>query len=129
MYALRMVVVTIACGVPAVIPSSAGFYYREKGLWALIMAQTSVVIYMSDFSLSFVSRAIGTVVGGLAGLVAWYIGSGIGDGNPYGLAAVMAVVLTLLMWGRLFAPLVLLQATMMCGATCILVVGYSYDDT
>lgn len=129
MYALRLVVVTIACAIPAAIPSSAGFYYREKGLWGLIMAQTSVVIYMSDFTLSLVSRAVGTVVGGVAGLVAWYIGSGTGNGNPYGLAAVMAVVLVILMWGRLFAPLVLLQATMMCGATCILVVGYSYDDT
>ena len=129
MYALRLVAVTIACAIPAVIPSSAGFYYREKGLWGLIMAQTSVVVYMSDFTLSFVSRGVGTVVGGVAGLVAWYIGSGHGDGNPYGLAAIMALVLLLLMWGRLFAPPVLLQAMIMGGATCILVVGYSYDDT
>jgi hypothetical protein len=129
MYALRMVVVTIALAIPAVIPSSAGFYYREKGLWALIMGQTSVVVYMSDFTLSLVSRGIGTIVGGVAGLVAWYIGSGNGSGNPYGLGAVMAVVLVLLMWARIFAPVTLLQGTMMGGATCILVIGYSYDDT
>ena len=129
MYALRLVVVTIALGIPAAIPSSAGFYYREKGLWALIMGQTTVVVYMSDFALSLVSRAIGTVIGGVMGLVAWYIGSGNGPGNPYGLAAVMAVVIVILMWGRIFAPLALLQATMMGGATCILVIGYSYDDT
>ncbi|OOQ91162.1 hypothetical protein PEBR_01212 [Penicillium brasilianum] len=129
MYAMRIVVVTIALAIPAVIPSSAGFYYREKGLWALIMGQTTVVVYMSDFSLSIASRFVGTVVGGVAGLVAWYIGSGHGSGNPYGLAAIMAAVLLLLMWGRLFAPPALLQATMMGGATCILVIGYSYDDT
>lgn len=129
MYALRMVVVTIALAIPAVIPSSAGFYYREKGLWALIMGQTTVVVYMSDFTLSLVSRAIGTIVGGVAGLVAWYIGSGNGSGNPYGLGAVMAVVLVLLMWARIFAPVALLQGTIMGGATCILVIGYSYDDT
>lgn len=129
MYALRMVAVTIALAIPAVIPSSAGFYYREKGLWALIMGQTTVVVYMSDFTLSFVSRGVGTVVGGVAGLVAWYIGSGHGSGNPYGLAAIMALVIVLLMWGRIFAPLALLQATIMGGATCILVIGYSYDDT
>lgn len=129
MYALRMVVVTIALAIPAVIPSSAGFYYREKGLWALIMGQTTVVVYMSDFTLSLASRGVGTVFGGIAGLVAWYIGSGHGSGNPYGLAAVMAVVIVILMWGRIFAPLSLLQATMMGGATCILVIGYSYDDT
>ncbi|KAJ5688981.1 hypothetical protein N7462_003373 [Penicillium macrosclerotiorum] len=129
MYALRLVIVTVALAIPAVIPSSAGFYYREKGLWALIMGQTTIVVYMSDFTLSIVSRAVGTVVGGVAGLVAWYIGSGNGPGNPYGLAAIMAVVILLLMWGRVFAPPALLQATMMGGATCILVIGYSYDDT
>jgi hypothetical protein len=129
LYAMRMVVVTIALAIPAVIPSSAGFYYREKGLWALIMGQTTVVVYMSDFTLSIASRFVGTVVGGVAGLVAWYIGSGRGSGNPYGLAAIMAVVLMLLMWGRLFAPPAVLQATIMGGATCILVIGYSYDDT
>ncbi|KAJ5272600.1 hypothetical protein N7478_007725 [Penicillium angulare] len=129
LYALRMVAVTVALAIPAVLPATAGFYFREKGLWALIMGQTTVVIYMSDFTLSLASRAIGTIVGGVTGLVAWYIGSGDGQGNPYGLAAVMAVVILLLMWGRLFLPVALIQATMMGGATCILVVGYSYDDT
>ncbi|KAJ5833580.1 hypothetical protein N7474_001891 [Penicillium riverlandense] len=129
MYALRMVAVTIALGIPAVIPSSAGFYFREKGLWGLIMGQTTMLIYMADFTFSVISRAIGTIVGGILGLLAWYIGSGNGPGNPYGLAAIMAVVIVVLMWGRLFAPPALLQACMMGGATCILVVGYSYDDT
>ncbi|KAJ5495098.1 hypothetical protein N7539_000214 [Penicillium diatomitis] len=129
MYALRMVVVTIALAIPAVIPSSAGLYYREKGLWALIMGQTTLVIYMSDFTLSIASRFIGTIVGGVAGLVGWYIGSGNGPGNSYGLAAVMAVVIVLLMWGRIFASPALLSATIMGGATCILIIGYSFDDT
>jgi hypothetical protein len=124
-----MVAVTIALGIPAVIPSSAGFYFREKGLWGLIMGQTTMLIYMADFTFSAISRAIGTVVGGILGLLAWYIGSGNGPGNPYGLAAIMALVTVVLMWGRLFAPPALLQACMMGGATCILVVGYSYDDT
>ncbi|KAJ6155695.1 hypothetical protein N7470_006261 [Penicillium chermesinum] len=105
MYALRMVCVTIALGIPAVIPSSASFYYREKGLWALIMGQTTVLVYMSDFTLSLVSRFAGSVIGGVVGLVAWYIGSGNGNGNSYGLAAVMAVVVPMLMWLRIFSPL------------------------
>ncbi|KAJ5775457.1 uncharacterized protein N7511_000468 [Penicillium nucicola] len=129
MYALRMVAVTIALAIPAALPSSAGFYYREKGLWALIMGQTTLVIYMADFTFSLICRAIGTIIGGALGLVAWYIGSGHGEGNPYGLAAIMAAVIILLMWGRIFAPPAMLQAMMMAGATCILVIGYSYDDT
>jgi hypothetical protein len=129
MYALRIVIVTIALAIPAAIPSSAGFYYREKGLWALIMGQTTVVVYMSDFALSIMSRFAGTIIGGVIGLVGWYVGSGNGSGNPYGLGAVMVVVIVLLMWARIFAPMAVLQATMMGGATCILVIGYSYDDT
>lgn len=129
LYAMRMVAVTIALAIPAAIPHTAGFYYREKGLWALIMGQTTLVIYMADFTFSLICRAIGTIVGGLLGLVAWYIGSGHGAGNPYGLAAITAVVLTILMWGRIFAPPAMLQAVIMAGATCILVIGYSFEDT
>ncbi|CDM35944.1 hypothetical protein DTO013E5_5452 [Penicillium roqueforti] len=129
LYAMRMVAVTIALAIPAAIPHTAGFYYREKGIWALIMGQTTLVIYMADFTFSLICRAIGTVVGGVLGLVVWYIGSGHGKGNPYGLAAIMAVALTILMWARIFTSPAFLQATIMAGATYILVVGYSFEDT
>lgn len=129
LFALRMVVVTIALAIPAVIPSSAGFYYREKGIWGLIMGQSTLLVYMADFTYSLISRAVGTVVGGVAGLVVWYIGSGDGPGNPYGLGAAMAVAVAILMWARLFLNSALLQATIFSAATCLLVVGYSYDDT
>lgn len=129
LYGLRMVVVTIALAIPAVIPSSAGFYYRAKGLWALIMGQTAVLVYMSDFVFSAICRVVGTVVGGAVGLVAWYIGSGHGPGNPYGLAAIMAAVIIIFMWARLFLSPAFLQATILAAATCVLIVGYSYDDT
>lgn len=129
LYALRMVVLTVALAIPAVIPSSAGFYYREKGIWGLIMGQTTLLVYMADFTFSMISRTIGTVVGGVLGLLVWYIGSGNGPGNPYGLAATSAVVLATLMWGRLFFIHTLLQATIMSAATCVLIIGYSFDDT
>lgn len=129
LYALRMVIVTIALAIPAVIPTSAGFYYREKGIWGLIMAQTTMLVYMADFMFSVVCRTIGTVIGGVLGLVAWYIGSGHGPGNPYGLAAIVAAVIVVMMWARLFFSPALLQGTMMSTATFVLTVGYSYDDT
>ena len=128
LYALRMVVVTIAVSIPGLLPQTVGFYYREKGIWALIMAQTGLVLYMADFTFSVISRVIGTVVGGALGLAAWYVGSGTGPGNPYGLSAVMAVMLVLLLWVRLYLPPHLLQGGIMGGATFVLVVGYSYDD-
>ncbi|KAB8264869.1 hypothetical protein BDV32DRAFT_116799 [Aspergillus pseudonomiae] len=129
MYALRMVVVTIAVAIPASIPHSTGFYYREKGIWALITAQTTLLVYMGDFTVSLVGRTIGTVVGGVMGMVAWYIGAGNGPGNAYGLAAITAVMTAILMWWRLFLPPILTMAAMMGGATFVLVIGFSYDDT
>lgn len=129
LYALRMVCLTIALAIPAVIPSSAGFYYREKGIWGLIMGQTTILVYMADYTFSMISRTIGTVVGGVLGLLVWYIGSATGPGNPYGLAAISAAVIGILVWGRLFFDPALLQATIMGAATCVLIVGYSFDDT
>ncbi|QYS93164.1 hypothetical protein H0G86_000551 [Trichoderma simmonsii] len=128
MYAMRMVVVTLATAIPASIPHSAGFFYREKGLWAVITAQTCVLLYMADFTFSLISRALGTVIGGVFGLVAWYIGSGSGPGNPYGLAASVAVFTVISMWLRIFLPLAYTQATAMCGVTFILIIGFSYDN-
>ncbi|KAE8146056.1 hypothetical protein BDV25DRAFT_56845 [Aspergillus avenaceus] len=129
MYALRMVVVTIATAIPAAIPHSAGFYYREKGIWGLITAQTTLLVYMSDFTVSLLSRAVGTVVGGVLGMLAWYVGSGHGPGNPYGLAAVTAVMSAILVWWRLFSAPIFTMAAIMGGATFALVIGFSYDDT
>ncbi|KAH6607197.1 hypothetical protein Trco_003510 [Trichoderma cornu-damae] len=128
MYAIRIVVVTLATAIPASIPHSAGFFYREKGLWAVITAQTCVLVYMADFTFSLVSRALGTIIGGVFGLVAWYMGSGSGPGNPYGMAATVAVFTVICMWLRVFLPLAYTQATAMGGVTFTLIIGYSYDN-
>jgi hypothetical protein len=127
MYAIRMVVVTVATGIPAVIPSSAGFFYREKGIWAVISAQTVLLVYLADFTFSLVTRTAGTIVGGLIGMVTWYIGAGSGVGNPYGMAAATGVAIIPLLWWRLFLPPSFQFATIMAGATFALVIGFSWD--
>jgi Putative ER transporter, 6TM, N-terminal len=129
LYALRVLIVTIAMGVPAVLTTSAGFYYREKGLWVLIIAQTGLVTCTADFVYGFGMRVLGTVAGGVLGLVCWYIGAGTGPGNTYGMSAIMAVMIVCLMWGRLFAPPALLQAFIVMAATVYMVVAFSWVDT
>ncbi|KAG5980428.1 hypothetical protein E4U55_004029 [Claviceps digitariae] len=127
-YALRMVIVTIAVSIPASLPSTAGFVYRQKGIWAVIMAQTCLLMYMADFTFSLVSRGLGTVIGGVLGMVAWYAGSGSGDGNPYGMGATTAVVSVVLIWWRLYLPPALAQASIMAASTFMLIIGYSWDQ-
>lgn len=128
MYALRMVVVTIATAIPASLPSTASFYYRERGIWGTITAQIAVLVYMADFTISLLGRVGGTIIGGLLGMVAWYIGSGHGLGNGYGLAAITAVMTLILVWLRLFIQPPLTSSGIVCGVTFVLVIGFSYDD-
>jgi hypothetical protein len=47
-FALRYAVVSVALWVPAVCQSTAWFYYENRGLWALIMAQIGLEVYAGD---------------------------------------------------------------------------------
>ncbi|KAJ2968825.1 hypothetical protein NQ176_g8992 [Zarea fungicola] len=127
LYALRVVAATVATAIPAVIPHSAGFFYREKGLWTVVTAQTCVLMYMSDFTFSIFTRAFATIFGGVVALVIWYIGSGNGDGNPYGIAAAMPFGIFIFIWARLWLPQAYLQGTILGAATFALIIGYSWD--
>ncbi|EMD30532.1 hypothetical protein CERSUDRAFT_61076, partial [Gelatoporia subvermispora B] len=94
----------------------------------LIMAQTTLNIYVSDQIFNYALRLLGTFVGALVGMVCWYIGSGHGDGSPYGMGASVAVFLLPLIFCRIFSPPQYLQGVVMSGATFTLVVGYSWLD-
>ena len=128
MFALRVLVVTIALLIPAVCKSSAGFFNAEKGLWAIIMAQTGLVIYTADFIYGSLLRILATIVGAVIGLTAWYIGAGNGIGNPYGIAAIMVPVTVFFMYLRLFFP-AHIQVSLVMASTTYLIVAYSWDDT
>lgn len=129
MFALRVVIATIAIAIPAAIPSSTGFYYREKGLWALIMCQLGLVPYAAEFTFGLLLRIAGTVIGGILGMVVWYIGAGNGPGNSYGMAAIMVPFILVLMWFRLFGSPAFIQAFIITAATLYLTAAYSWVDT
>ncbi|TBU59289.1 hypothetical protein BD310DRAFT_976680 [Dichomitus squalens] len=128
LFTFRYVFITIALWLPQVVKTSAHFVYSERGVWALIMAQTTMNIYASDQIFNYVMRLGGTFVGAVVGMVCWYIGSGHGHGNPYGLGASTAVFLFPIIFLRIFAPPQNLVAIMMLGATFVLVVGFSWID-
>ncbi|KZP26783.1 hypothetical protein FIBSPDRAFT_731732 [Athelia psychrophila] len=129
MFTLKYVFVSFALWLPSVFYKTAHFYYAEKGLWALIMAQTTMNIYASDQIFNYVIRLIGSVGGAIIGLVTWYIGSGSSStGNHYGLAASTAVFLVPVMWLRLFSPLQYQAGVLLGCATWALIIGYSWVD-
>ncbi|KAK6359209.1 hypothetical protein TWF696_000373 [Orbilia brochopaga] len=126
-FAARVVIVTIAMAIPTAVKSSAAFCYDNRAVWAVIMAQLTISQYMGDFIFSIAMRTLGTVIGGVFGLVVWYIGAGSGPGNPYGIMAILAPFVIFIIAIRIFAPMVLLMPTIMGGATMMLVVGYSWE--
>ncbi|KAJ7619832.1 hypothetical protein DFH06DRAFT_1482861 [Mycena polygramma] len=116
-FTFKYVFTSVALWLRSVFRSSAHFYYVEKGIWALIMAQTI-----------YVTRLGGTLLGLALGLIGWYSGNGSSNGNPYGAAAAFGVVVLPLMFLRVFAPEPYLAGNVMCCATFALVMGYSWID-
>ncbi|TFK50476.1 hypothetical protein OE88DRAFT_1736022 [Heliocybe sulcata] len=132
-FAVKYVVLTIALWLPAVFHNSAeeratGFNYEQKGVWALIMAQMTLNVYASDQIFNYFTRLIGTFIGLIFGLLVWYIGSGHGTGNPYGIAASFGFFMIPTMFIRLFAPPALLSGVITSAVTIPLIVGYSWID-
>ncbi|KAF8880565.1 hypothetical protein BD779DRAFT_1548971 [Infundibulicybe gibba] len=136
-FVFKYVFVSVALWFPAVVRRTAladfitskkeyGAYY--KTLRALIMAQTTINIYAADQIYNLVTRLMGTAIGLIFGLIAWYAGNGRGNGNPYGVAATMGVVLIPFIFVRVYAPPQYLPAVILACATFALVVGYSWVD-
>ncbi|KAG8992832.1 hypothetical protein FRB94_006979 [Tulasnella sp. JGI-2019a] len=124
-FAFKHTAVSILLWLPAVFKKSAWFTYTQRGLWALIMGQITLVVYVSDQIKAVKGRILGTVLGGLIGMVAWYVGNGgSGEGNAYGLAASSALFIVPVTFNRLFNPVPL--DAIMSGVTTMLVIGYSW---
>ncbi|KAI9441300.1 hypothetical protein H4582DRAFT_1367483 [Lactarius indigo] len=128
MFVFRYVFLSVALWLPSVIRNTAHFYYVQKGLWALIMAQTTLTIYAGDQLYNYFIRLTGTFIGLVVGLLAWYIGNANSRGNVYGVGASVAVFIFPLMFFRLFAPQQYLQGIILMAATVVLIVGYSWID-
>lgn len=128
-FALRMCIATFAIWITAVLPNTAQFVYNNRGIWALIMAQTAAALSGGELVFTFAMRFIGTVIGLLYGAVLWYISTGLGRGNAYGLGAATAVGFVPLVFLRVFAPKMLLLPAIMLNVSVVLIVGYSWIDT
>ncbi|KAJ7259813.1 hypothetical protein C8J57DRAFT_1339211 [Mycena rebaudengoi] len=129
-FALRHALVSLALWIPAVVPSSAWFYYDNKGLWALIMAQMSLATFAGDQLFGVMMRLFGTCVGLLLGMAVWYIGApGLANGNPYAVVVVTTVFVAPFLLARIAAPPAQMMAHMMIGITIVFTVGYSWLNT
>lgn len=62
-------------------------------------------------------------------MAVWYTGSGLGQGNPYGLSAAMAVVVIFGMYFRLYVPQHAIGTVILTVATVYLVVMPGFSDS
>ena len=68
------------------------------------MGQLTISRFRGDTTFGLVARIISTFLGGLTGTVMWYISTGNGRGNSYGLAVVCAVTFPFFFYARLYWP-------------------------
>jgi hypothetical protein len=93
------------------------------------MAVTGLAVFSGDLILGFLVRFIGTLIGLVLGMLAWYIGNGKGS-NPYGTIAALIVILSPIVYARVnIANPGLMAFPLMIGVTMALVVGYSWVDS
>ncbi|PAV21583.1 hypothetical protein PNOK_0154000 [Pyrrhoderma noxium] len=121
-------VVSVLLSLPNFVPSSAFFAYRNRSIWALVIGQLTMSRFRGDTIFGWFSRVLATFLGGILGAVMWYISTGTGDGNAYGLAAVCFVCFPFLFFARLNYPASPMTLTIFC-VTTGLVFGYSWQDT
>ncbi|KAG2070593.1 hypothetical protein BDR04DRAFT_1198344 [Suillus decipiens] len=128
LFALKAGALTVILAIPSFLKSSAEFAYDNKFVWAVFMAQLTLARFRGDTVFGLIARIISTFAGGLIGTVMWYISTGNGRGNPYGLAAVCAVCYPSIFFARLYWPIAPMT-NLIIWVTAALIVGYSYDDT
>lgn len=127
LFALKAATLTLIMCIPSFLKSSATFAYENRFIWAIFMGQVTLARFRGDTVFGLSSRVLSTFLGGLLGMVVWYISAGTGDGNAYGLGAVCAVCYPFFFYGRLYWPGPPMRVIIFF-VTAILVVGYSYQD-
>lgn len=128
LFAWKAAAMTGIISIPAYLPSTAAYTYQHKYIWTIFMSQLTLGRFSADTAFGFVSRIIATTLGALAGLVIWYISTGDGRGNAYGLAATSAIAFPMIFLARLYYPAPPITS-IITTVTVALIIGYSWQDT
>ncbi|KAI0638721.1 hypothetical protein C8Q77DRAFT_1044286 [Trametes polyzona] len=128
LFAIKAGLLTVILCIPSFVKASAAFAYRERFVWGIFMGQLTLARFRGDTTFGLVARIISTFAGGLIGTTMWYISTGSGQGNPYGLAAVIGVCAPFFFFWRLYWP-VPPMTNIILFVTTALVLGFSWQNT
>ncbi|TFK95222.1 hypothetical protein BDV98DRAFT_587243 [Pterulicium gracile] len=109
----------------------AGALGTNKFVWALIMAQLTLARFRGDTVFGFTARIISTFLGGLVGLLIWYIGSEEAEGIPSASLLLPSWLSRSSFMRGCTGRYVLCRVSVVVAANShewIWVVGYSYQD-
>ena len=127
LFGVKAAVLIALVSLPAYVKSSAGWCYENRGIWAIFMAQLTLARFRGETAFALLSRLTATVMGAAFALIIWYISTGNGRGNAYGLGATSAVAFPMLMLVRIHFPGPPLTPIIIA-VTTMLIIGYSWKD-
>ncbi|KAI8355533.1 hypothetical protein BD560DRAFT_335853 [Blakeslea trispora] len=112
----------VLISLPAFLPQSATWFFAWRGQWATITLMMWMIPVTGMFVFSVILRVIGTVLGGVLGIIVWEIARG----NPYGLVVLTFFVMMPLYY-VFFTSQILKMVAIMTQLTLLLVVCYEYQ--
>ncbi|SOV05536.1 uncharacterized protein UDID_07553 [Ustilago sp. UG-2017a] len=127
LFGIKAAALIALVSLPAYIKSSAGWCYENRAIWAIFMAQLTLARFRGETAFALLSRILATVIGAVFALIIWYISTGSGRGNAYGLGATTAVAFPPLMLFRIYLPGPPITP-IIASVTTALIVGYSWKD-
>ncbi|KAI9486242.1 MAG: hypothetical protein EXX96DRAFT_516153 [Benjaminiella poitrasii] len=121
-FALKTAGGFVLLSLPAYLPQSSGWFFAWRGQWATITLLLWMIPIAGMFFFSVILRVIGTVLGGVLGIIVWEITRG----NPYGLSVLLFIVMIPLYY-IFFTNQLFKIVAIMSQVTMIMVVCYEYQ--
>ncbi|GAA5961874.1 hypothetical protein JCM8115_001452 [Rhodotorula mucilaginosa] len=126
LFGVKMAIVIGLCSMPAMFPTTSLFFYRERGVWVLIMICLTANQFLGDVLFGYVVRVFGTLAGTAIGLCLWSIAAQRGRGNPFAVGAVCAVAFPPIFFYRVHMQPIM--TAILPSVTSMLVIGYSWQN-
>ncbi|KAG1469964.1 hypothetical protein G6F56_002956 [Rhizopus delemar] len=123
-FALKTATGFTLLSLPAFLAQSATWFFAWRGQWATVTLMMWMSPMAGVFLFGTIMRVIGTIVGGVLGIVVWEITRG----NPYGLS-VLTFFVMMPFYYLFFTKKMLSPGVIMVQITTILVICYEYQYT
>ncbi|EEB09238.1 hypothetical protein SJAG_04423 [Schizosaccharomyces japonicus yFS275] len=127
-HAIKVGMLAVICTIPSFCRGSAIWYYRNRGFWTVILGTMNLARFSGDTIYGYLARILGTLFGCTVGMMLWYISSGHGKGNSYGLAVVMAIAFPIIMFIRIHLIYLTPMPASIFAVSIALTVGYSWKS-